>query len=62
MYWGAENYASGNKMAVRSIVVVTEPRGCEKLLTESVPNLPVLLELLETDYHVAVERGTAFFK
>lgn len=62
LHWGVEHYASGNRMALRSVFSVLEPAGYERLQTKSIPNLPILLELLEKDYHVEVERSTSFFK
>jgi hypothetical protein len=63
LLWGVEyDPAKRSRWAVRSFLGVLDPAGYERLPTKSLPNLPVLLELLESDHHVAVERETSLFR
>jgi hypothetical protein len=62
LYWGAHNYQPGSAFAVRGIFSISQPTGYEPLLTKDVSNLPILLDMIESDYRVEIERGTAFFK
>jgi hypothetical protein len=64
LHWGVERTPPSERQrefrvrTVQSFFGVLEPAGYERLPTKSIPNLPILLEMLETDHHVAVERET----
>ena len=55
-----ENHVPGNMLAVRSILSVERSGGDRKVRTFFVPNIPILLRVVESDFAVKVERSVQF--